>query len=198
MQQDHAPIPRGTREDQATEHLRFIREVMERTASFTAVPGWSMFAVGLTALPAAFLAARQPTADGFLLIWLIELLVALSIGIVGLRRKAHRIGVSLRSGPGRKYLMNMTPPLVAGLVLTVALWQYGDTALLASVWLLLYGAGTITGGGNSVGLIPILGVTFMAFGALALLMPLTHWVLAAGFGGLHMRFGLVIARRYGG
>lgn len=190
-------LPKDGR-DQAAEHLRFIRELMERTASFTAVPGWSMFVVGLTALPAAWLASRSPGADGFLLVWLIELLLALGIGIVGLRRKAHRSGVALRSGPGRKYLLNMTPPLVAGIVLTVVLWQRGDADLLAGMWLLLYGAGTITGGGNSVGLIPVLGVAFMALGGLAFLVPLDHWLLACGFGGLHIGFGLLIARRYGG
>ncbi len=195
MKYKQTPVSSGT---QAAEHLRFIREVMERTASFTAVPGWSMFVVGLTALPVAFLAARQPTTDGFLAVWCVELALALGIGVVGLRRKAHRSGFSLRSGPGRKYILNMTPALVAGIVLTAALWQQGDPGLLASVWLLLYGAATITGGISSVGLIPVLGVLFMALGVLAVLLPLDHWVLAAGFGGLHIGFGLVIARRYGG
>jgi len=171
---------------------------MERTASFTAVPGWSMFVVGLTAMPAAFLAAGQETSEGFLLIWLIELAIALCIGVIGLRRKAHRVGVSLRSGPGRKYLLNTAPPLVAGLLLTVAFWQKGDLSLLPAVWLLLYGAGTITGGGNSVSLIPVLGILFMVLGALTLLIPYDHWILATGFGGLHIGFGLLIARRYGG
>ena len=196
----HEPIPRGANgsEDQAAEHLRFIREVMERTASFTAVPGWSMFWVGLMALPAAFLAARQPTVDRFLLVWLFALVAALAVGVTGLRRKAHRSGVSLRSGPGRKYILNMAPPLVAGIALTVALWQRGDAEMLAAIWLLLYGAGTITGGGNSVGLIPVLGLLFMALGVLALLLPLDHWMLATGFGGLHIGFGLAIARKYGG
>lgn len=41
---------------------------------------------------------------------------------------------------------------------------------------------------------------FMAAGALALLCP-AGWgnvSMAVGFGGLHVVFGLVIARRYGG
>ena len=200
MQPEHDPIPHRAAPtgEQATEHLRFIRDVMERSGSFTAVPGWSMFAVGLTALPAAFLAAQQASANQFLLVWLIELVVALIIGVVGLRQKAHRSGVSLRSGPGRKYLLNMMPPLVAGIVLTAVLWQRGDADLLPAVWMLLYGAGTITGGSNSVSLIPMLGIAFMTLGGASLLLPVDHWLLGAGFGGLHIGFGLVIARRYGG
>ena len=199
MKNDRGPVPKSPApEDQAKDHLRFIRDVMDRTTSFTAVPGWSMVGVGLTAVPAAYIAAQQVTTQGFLLVWMSELLIALGIGVAGLRRKAHQKGVSLRTGPGRKYILNMAPPLVAGLLLTAAQWQGGDISLLAATWLLLYGAGTITGGGNSVGLIPVLGLLFMALGAAALLFPFEHWLLGVGFGGLHIGFGLVIARKYGG
>ena len=200
MTQSHSPVPPSAKNDsvEASENLSFIREIMERSASFTAVPGWVMFFVGLTAIPATLIAARQTTADGFLLVWIIELGVALCLGVIGLRRKAHKVGVSLRSGAGRKYLLNTTPPLVAGLMLTAAFWQGGDISLLPAVWLLLYGAGTITGGENSVGLIPVLGILFMVLGTVSLLTPNDHWVLGAGFGGLHIVFGFLIARKYGG
>jgi len=45
-----------------------------------------------------------------------------------------------------------------------------------------------------------MGVGFIALGAIALLAS-PAWanaLLAAGFGGLHLVFGLIIARRYGG
>jgi hypothetical protein len=40
----------------------------------------------------------------------------------------------------------------------------------------------------------------MVFGALAAFSPwwLADWWMAAGFGGLHLGFGLWIARRHGG
>jgi len=45
-----------------------------------------------------------------------------------------------------------------------------------------------------------MGMAFMALGAVALVAPPT-WrdaLLAAGFGGLHVIFGIVIAWRHGG
>lgn len=187
-------------EVRASEHLRFIRDVMARSGSFTAVPGWGALGMGLTALLAAFLAGRQNTPDQWLLVWLLDAAVAISIGVYALLRKARRNRVSLRSGPGRKYVLSLLPPLVAGLLLTVAFWQNEYVHLLPALWLLLYGAGTITGGAYSVQAIPLMGICFMVLGTLALFVPFawSNALLAIGFGGLHIGFGLIIAKKYGG
>ena len=205
MRKDRPPvkphIPKSpTPEVRAAEHLRFIREMMARSGSFTAVPGWGMMAMGATALPTALIAELQPTPDRWLAVWLLDAAVAASLGVVALWWKTRRSGVSLRSGPGRKYVLSLLPPFVAGLLLTVAVWQSGYEDLLPSLWLLLYGAGTITGGAYSVRAVPLMGVGFMALGAAALLVPFAwgNVLLAVGFGGLHIGFGLIIARNYGG
>src|SRR5260370_41327147 len=52
------PIPIDAR---AADHLKYIRETMESAAEFTAVPGWGGAGMGITALAAAFLRARQPS-----------------------------------------------------------------------------------------------------------------------------------------
>lgn len=187
-------------EKQASEHLRFIRDVMERSASFTAVPGWGMFVVGITSLLATWMAAVQATPEGWLTVWLIDAAIAVTVAIFTLRRKARRCGVSLSSGPGRKYILTLAPSMVAGLLLTVALWRAGSLDVLPTLWLLLYGVGTITGGASSVRTIPVLGICFMVLGVVSLFVP-QIWMdilLALGFGGLHIGFGLYIARRYGG
>ena len=205
MRKDRPPVkphvPQSpTPEVRAAEHLRFIRDMMARSGSFTAVPGWGIVAMGVTALPTALIAGLQPTAEGWLAVWLLDAVLAASLGAVALWWKTRRSGVSLRSGPGRKYLLSLLPPFVAGLLLTVAAWQGGYVDLLPALWLLLYGAGTITGGAYSVRAVPLMGVGFMALGAVALLVPFAwgNGLLAVGFGGLHIGFGLIIARNYGG
>lgn len=180
--------------------LRFIRDTMERSAPFTAVPGWGQVILGLTALAAAGLAARQPNSAAWLKIWLAEAFLAALIAFVSMRWKANRRGLPLFSGPGRKVALGLFPPLIAGALLTFLLVRAGLQSALAPAWLLLYGAGIITGGAYSVSIVPVMGLCFMATGALAVLAPAawSNGFLAAGFGGLHIIFGFLIARRHGG
>ena len=105
--------------DRAMDNLRFIRETMERAGAFTAVPGLGGIAVGLTALAAAALAARQPTVELWLAAWLAEAAVALVIGGWALARKAHAANDPILSGPARRFGLSFLPPVVAGGLLTV-------------------------------------------------------------------------------
>ena len=181
--------------------LRFIRDTMERSASFTAIPGWGQVILGLTALAAAGVAARQSSSAAWLRVWLTEAFLAALIAFFSMRHKANRRGLPLFTGPGRKVALGLFPPLVAGALLTFLLERAGlESAPLAPAWLLLYGAGIITGGAYSVSIVPVMGLCFMATGALAVVAPAAwgNWFLAAGFGGLHIIFGFLIARRHGG
>ena len=186
--------------DRALDHLRFIRQTMERAAAFTAVPGWGGVAMGVSALAAAVLAARQGSAAGWLAVWLADAALAVLIGIGSMWRKARRMDASLRRGAGWRFLLSLGPPLLAGALLTAALYRSGALHAIPGAWLLLYGTGVVTGGAFSVRIVPLMGVCFMVLGALALFAP-PAWgnvLLAAGFGGLQVIFGIVIARRYGG
>ncbi len=191
------PIPIDAR---AAEHLRYIRETMERAGEFTAVPGWGGVAMGITALTAAFFAARQPSPRAWLAVWLIEAFVAVAIAAPAAATKAHRANSTLFSGPGRKFLFSFAPPLIVGGLLTFALYNAGAMAALPGVWLLLYGTAIVTGGAFSVRVVPVMGLCLMSLGAVALFVP-AAWgdaFMAAGFGVLQIGFGLWIARRHGG
>ncbi len=184
----------------AIEDLRFIRQTMENAASFTAVPGWGGVAMGLTALGAATLAPRPSNARAWVITWLLAAMSAFMVGAWTTFWKARRKGTSVFTLPGRKFMLSLFPPLLAGGILSFALYDAGLTRLLPGLWLLLYGVGVISAGAFSVRVVPAMGLCFMVAGLAAVFCP-DAWgnvMMAAGFGGLHILFGLIIARRYGG
>lgn len=184
----------------AMDNLRFIRETMERASSFTAVSGWGQVAIGITALGATLVASQQRTTQAWLIVWVTEAVLSLLISVAAMTRKAHAADTPLLTGPGRKVAFSLSPPVVVGALLTVVLYRAGLWGAIPGVWLLLYGTGVVTGGMFSVGIVPVMGLCFMFVGAVALFCPASwgSYFLATGFGGLHILFGIVIARRHGG
>jgi hypothetical protein len=197
---EHGSAPPARTAPEVFEDLRFIRDTMERSSAFTAVSGWGQVLLGGTAVAAAWLAAGQISPFAWLRVWLAEGLLAVAIGLLSCTWKANRRGLPLFSGPARKVILGLAPPLVSGAFLTFLLFRAGLQSALPATWLLLYGAGIMTGGAFSVPIVPVMGVCFMLLGGLAVLGPAAwgSWFLAAGFGGLHILFGLLIARRHGG
>ena len=186
--------------DRAMDNLRYIRETMERATAFTGISGFGSIAIGVTALLACVIAAQQATFNGWIAVWFAEGLISLLIAGWSMDRKARAIDMPLGSGPGRKAVFSLTPPMIAGGLLTIMLVQAGLTNVIPGVWLLLYGTGVITGGMYSVKVVPMMGICLMALGALALFSPpaFANWFMAIGFGGLHVVFGAIIVRKYGG
>jgi hypothetical protein len=198
-----ADSPRGEilpLHDRAAENLRFIRETMERAGAFTAVPGRGMVAVGLTAIVAVLVGPPQVGSRTWLVFWLAEAALALAVGAWTLARKARALGLPLLSRPARRFLLAFSPPLAVGAVLTALSVIHGLGALLPGLWLLLYGTAVLCGGALSVRVVPIMGASFMALGGAALFAPATlgRPFMALGFGGLHLLFGVLIARWHGG
>ena len=197
---DGEPADVASFSQHAEESLQFIRRTMERSATFTAVPGLGGAAMGAVGLAAAILAARQSSSERWLVVWLLAAVVALGIGLASVWRKAARLGAPLAGPVGRRFAMSLVAPLVAGGALTWGLWRNGDWAMMPAVWLLLYGAGALAGGVFSVATVRLLGATFMALGVAALVTPPSWgniW-LGLGFGVLHMVCGLYVAKKYEG
>jgi hypothetical protein len=181
------------------DNLRYIRETMERATAFTGISGWGEIAIGCSALLATVIAAAQTSFNAWLAVWIAEGLISLLIAGWSMDRKARAIEMPLGSGPARKAVFSLAPPMIAGGLLTIMLVQTGMTTAIPGVWLLLYGTGVITGGMYSVKVVPIMGICLMTLGAIALFLPeFRNWFMAAGFGGLHLIFGAIIVRKYGG
>jgi hypothetical protein len=185
----------------AIDNIRFIRDTMSRATEFTAVPGWGGVAMGVTALITAAVSGPPDDSLRWVVVWLADACIGAAIALGTMAIKARRAGTPLSSAaPAHRFALGYLPPLVAGVVLTPVFVLGGLMARLPGCWLLLYGTAATTGGAFSVRIVPILGLCFMALGVVAFAVPAAwgHWFMAAGFGGLHIGFGLVIARKYGG
>ena len=184
----------------AMDNLRFIRETMEAAGTFTAVSGWGQVAIGLTAIFAALLAAKQTAPVEWVLVWAAEAILALLISVWFMYNKAKLASLPILTGSARKLLFSFTPVFVVGMVLTFAMMKHGMYAMLPGVWMLLYGTAVVAAGAFSVRIVPVMGAAFIVAGGVALFSP-ASWstaLMIVGFGLLHIVFGLIIARRHGG
>ncbi len=197
LEETRKPVNIG---DRAQENLKFIRDAMERSASFTAVPGYGGILMGATAVAAAVIANMQIYVVNAMAVWLGEAFLAFAIGLLAMWQKSKIGGQSLASAPARKFALSFLPPLVAGTAIVLGLWSYGHYDVLAPVCMLTYGAAIACGGAFSVRVVPIMGWCFIALGAVAFLLPTNYGNLMMGlsFGALHIIFGAIIANRYGG
>ena len=184
----------------AMDNLRYIRGMMERAATFTALSGWGQVVIGFTAIAAAIVASKQKAPSNWIFTWLGEAGVAGGLAVASMTLKAHLANQALLSGPLRKLILSFSPAMIVGAVLSAVLAQRGLFTLLPGTWMLLYGAAVISAGTYSVRSVPVMGAAFMLAGIIALIAP-ASWstaVMIAAFGGLHIAFGVWIARRHGG
>lgn len=184
----------------AMDNLAFIRDTMEAAGSFTAVSGWGMVAVGIIAAVAGIIASAQPSVLQSIYVWIAAAGLAPVVMLWAIVRKARRAHMPLLSGPGRKFVLSFSPPMLVGALLTIVLYRAGLVGAIPGMWLLLYGTAVVAGGAFSVKIVPVMGFCFMLAGTIALFAPAiwNDWIMAAAFGGLHIGFGIPIARRHGG
>lgn len=186
--------------DRAVDNLQFIRETMESSKVFTSVPGYGGILMGATAVGAAFVAGAQVYVRNWLIVWLVEAVLAFLIGLLALWQKSKIAKTPLVSAPAKKFALSFSPPLICGIVITFGLWRFGHFEAMIPVWILVYGAAVVCGGAFSVKAVPIMGWCFIALGAIAFALPagFGNLMMALSFGVLHIVFGGIIARKYGG
>ncbi len=183
----------------AMDNLRYIRGMMENAGTFTAVSGWGQVVIGITAIVAALVAARQSPWTR-VATWVAEAGIAAGLSVASMALKSHANNVPLVSGPLRKLILSFSPAMLAGAVLTAVFVRQGLYGLIPGSWMLLYGAAVVSAGTYSVSSVPVMGTAFILCGATALVAP-ESWttpLMITSFGGLHIGFGAWIARRHGG
>ena len=186
--------------DRAIENLRYIREAMERAEPVTIISGWGIAAAGGVAFVATAATVRMPMGTRWIVTWVTAAVVAFAVSLGGTMRKANRNETPFLSAATQRLALAFFPGMFIAAILTGALLRIGLRELVVPLWLLAYGAAVTAAGMFSVRIIPVMGVCFILLGTLAAFFPrgFETWFMAAGFGALHVLFGVLIARRYGG
>ena len=197
-------------DERAANNLLFIRDTMERAGSFTGISGLACVGMGGVALAGAYIASWRLGDDWWVWVWAGVATLGWTTGVAGMWLKARRTGTPLMAGAGKRFILGFSPPIVAGIIVTELFHRLGMDALMPGVWLLMYGVAILAGGAYSVRIVPLFGAFLMVLGHVVLLLPIPHEpllistmnvddvILAAAFGGLHILFGLIVIRRYGG
>ncbi|MBA4304972.1 MAG: hypothetical protein C0424_12155 [Sphingobacteriaceae bacterium] len=196
--------------------LQAIRSMMQRSSKFLSLSGWSGVMAGIYGLLAAYIAVFRLDFDPIVLqaigftdweafaelrgmMVLAALLLVLSIGTAAwmARRKANKQGEVVWTAASRRLLADLAVPLLTGGMLLLAFTWLGAFSLLLPISLLFYGITLYQAGPVTYTALRILGLLNLALGFLALLLP-EHAMLfwAAGFGLLHIVYGLFIHFRY--
>jgi hypothetical protein len=177
----------------AAETLRYIRESMD-AAGTVAVPGSAGIAMGLIGLAAAVLASTETLRPHWLPLWLAAAVLASGAGGVLMARQSSRQSFTLFGAPLRKFLLCLLPGLFAGAVMTAIHWRADNLHAIPGTWLLSYGCALISTSALTGRLVGALGGLFVALGLIALWLPdsLQTVALGAGFGELHLLFGILI------
>lgn len=174
--------------------LRYIRASMD-AAGNVAIPGSAGIAMGMIGLAAAALSLMPRLESHWLLIWLIAAPIAATAGGLLLARSGFASFIATGT-PGRKLALGLLPGLLAGAVMTAVLWNADHAEALPGTWLLFYGCALISASASTTVIVTWMGSCFVALGILALAAPFALQIplLALGFGGLHIVFGILIAR----
>jgi hypothetical protein len=175
--------------------LRYIRSSMEG-AVVLAVPGSAGIVLGTIALMAAALCLAPQLHKYWLAIWLGAALLGAVLGSILIVRESSLRELRLVGTPLLKFALCLSPSLGAGLVMTAVHWFGGNQHAIPGTWLLLYGCALLTASSVTTRVIAALGALFVLFGLAALLLAedLQLLMLGAGFGGLHIVFGILIGR----
>ena len=205
---DHLKPPEGDNDmtpEQAAEHLRVIRELMERPIRSTTRSGLSGVIAGVFALAGCAATwqmagpAPEPTpAVG--LLWLGVFVSAVVADLLLTWYRARRTGQTYWRRSQRQTALAIAPGFLVGGLLTWLLLKAGDHPSVPFFWMIFYGMAVWSVGLFSVPEVKLLGAAFLAAGIVGLFF-FQGWPLAAmavTFGGLHLAYGIRVWTRYGG
>jgi hypothetical protein len=195
--------------------LKDIKDIMSRSSRFLSLSGLSGVFAGVIALGGAYLAyttvyesqdyLRYRQADlstetltSLTLIGLLTVVLAVGVGIILTTRKARKNNQKFWDAQTKRLMINLLIPLITGGLLCMMLLIKGYIGFVAPLTLIFYGLALVNASKYTLTEVRSLGLLEIALGLLA-----THFIgyglifWAAGFGILHIIYGIVMHIRYG-
>ena len=196
---------------EAEEHLRVIRQAMERSTKHSTLSGLSGVVVGMLALAGCALTqtvvheAMWPTKRLlFVAVWSAVLVLALLADYLFTKRRAAKVGKRAFSPLGRHLGRAAAPGFFAALALSLFYVVHPGLigTYLYGIWMLCYAVSLLAVGMFSVREVSVLGWAFLAAGAATLLLSQSFFLtpslmMAVTFGGFHVLYGVWMGRKYG-
>jgi len=197
--------------EEAKENLRVIRQTMERSTRYTTLSGWSGVLIGIMAIACVFMTRAQVESLqvqhlglrsgilGIAVLWMSALVAAVAIDFGCNKWRAARVGKHVVSRLGAHIILAALPAFVTGAVLTIFLFENNLIFPIWGAWMLCYGLAICAVGLFSIKPVSFLGAAFVVSGAVTLLLPMPYHYFMMGltFGGYHIVYGLLMARKYG-
>jgi hypothetical protein len=194
------------------QELKQIRSIMERSARFLSLSGWSGIWAGIVALAGAGVAYQwlehslvsyesrdiQTEVLKYLFLAIAVFALAFIGGFYFTYRKNKSAGIAIWNSASRKMVINLAIPLIAGAVITLAFAWRGDWIYISPACLMFYGLALINGSKYTVSDIKYLGLIEVILGCVGLFVSPGYglYLWAFGFGVLHIVYGIIMWRKY--
>ncbi|MBC8137331.1 MAG: hypothetical protein H8F28_15735 [Fibrella sp.] len=199
-----------TTADEAQEHLRVIRQTMERSTKHSTLSGLSGVLVGIFALIGSALTQfvtpyphlpRPLDRYAFIAVWACVGILSLITDVVLTKSRAARVGKTPFSPLGKHLTRAAAPGVAVGVLLSAFYLMHSHLIgeYIYGVWMMAYAAALLAVGMFSVREVSTLGWVFLGMGAMTLFMPenLAALMMALSFGGVHIWYGVYMGRKYG-
>ena len=202
--------------------LQDIKSMMERSSRFISLSGWSGVAAGICALVGAWFANREIQLflheksandlergkyifrQGSALLFnelftiaIIVLIAALILAFFFTYLRSKKTGTPLWGSTAKRLMVNMAIPLIVGGLFIMEMLKLEYYVLIPSACLIFYGLALVNASKYTLGEVRYLGYGQLILGLINIWYPeygLYFW--AAGFGLLHIVYGLVMWYRY--
>jgi hypothetical protein len=197
---------------EAEEHLRVIRQTMERSTRHSTFSGASGVIVGILALTGSLLTRSavlesENISNRFLFVgvWSVVLALCITVDFLLTKRRAAQLGKTTFSPLGKQLARAAAPGFFAAVAVSLfyAVRPEHVGPYLYGLWMLCYAVSLLAVGLFSVREVSWLGWAFLIAGTLTLLLPIDGYVIgprgmmALTFGGLHIVYGVWMGYRYG-